>query len=38
MLDMIPKSFASLEADTLSNIDNMARLVVENIAKPILTK
>ena len=38
LLDMIPKSFASLGADTLSNIDKMARLVVENIAKPIFTK
>jgi hypothetical protein len=38
LLDMIPKSFASLGADTLINIDKMARLVVENIAKPILSK
>jgi hypothetical protein len=38
LLDMIPKSFASLGADTLSNIDKMACLVVENIAKPIFTK
>jgi hypothetical protein len=38
LLDMIPKSFATLGTDTISNIDNMARLVVENIAKPILTK
>jgi hypothetical protein len=38
LLDMIPKSFASLGADTLSNIDKMAYLAVENIAKPIFTK
>jgi hypothetical protein len=38
LLNMIPKSFASLEENTLSNIDKMAGLVVENIAEPILTK